>query len=184
MLVHGNIERGSDIGFGGMDDGTIVRFNTFIDNDTALDLGITDPSAYTQGNMTLHNNTIVHPHRAMHVGGGYGSNGGTSVTANVFVMDEVLGTGESDPLMAIVHPYVDSADPNLFDFDRNCYHAPSPDAGFRFGTGVGGSFATWQGNGFDASSVWDDPMFTSSGEESYAVGSTSNCAALEGVGAW
>lgn len=184
VVVHGNLDRASDIGFGGMDDGTVIRFNTFVDNETGLGLAISDPNAYTGGDMVAHNNTIVRARRAVWVGDTYAKEGGLLVRDNVVVSDAELGSAESDPLMAFVWPYTPAPDAAVIGFERNCYHAPNTDAGFRFGEGSAGSFAAWQGRGLDVSSVWADPLFAASSVEDYRVGAGSACAALTGVGAW
>lgn len=181
MLIHGNIETGSGWGFGGMDDDSVVEFNTLIDNGTAIGVGISDPNAFTRGNMTVRNNTIVNPHRAVSVHQSYAQDGGLEIEGNVFVMDETLGLQESAAQMVFAYPYVDRPAQSPFSLASNCYFAPNDDAGFRYGPAPAISFADWIGLGFDIDSVWGDPLF---GEDDFRVSAASPCGALDGVGAW
>jgi hypothetical protein len=177
------MDRNSSFCFGGMDDDSIVRFNTCLDNETGMGLAITDPSAFTGGDMVVHNNTIVRARRALFVHDSYAQEGGLSVRDNAIVSEAALGTSESSPLMTFVWPYTDAPAPGPLHFGRNCYHAPNADAGFRFGSTSAGSFAAWQAHGFDTTSVWGDPLFDTAAED-YRVDPASPCAAISGVGAW
>lgn len=181
VTFHGNRDHGSAYGFGGMDDDSEISFNTFLDNGTGMSIAITDPSAFTRGDMNVHHNTVVRARRALRIHDSYAQDGGLTVTENVFVSDQTLGTGESDVLMTFAWPYLDNPSPDPLHIDRNCWFAPNDDAGFRFGSGSADGFDAWRAHGFDAQSVWGDPAFT---EESYAVAATSPCSELLGVGAW
>ncbi len=183
VVVHGSVDRDSDFCFGGMDDDSIVRFNTCLDNETGMGLAISDPNAFTGGDMVVHNNTIVRARRALWVGDSYATEGGLSVRDNVILSEENLGTSESSPLMTFVWPYTDGPAPDPLHFANNCYHAPNADAGFRFGSTSAGSFDAWQAHGFDTTSVWGDPLFDTANED-YRVDPASPCAAISGVGAW
>ncbi len=176
-IVHGNIEHRSKIGFGGMDDHSIVRFNTFVNNGTGIHLGVSDPNAHTRGQMQVVNNTVVHARHFLQLQSGYSRDGSSTVESNIFFGIETLVT--NDPSAIRVWPYIDSPSSNILSSNHNCWYAPNQDTGFRWGRSMG-SFSEWQSHQ-DTNSIWASPEFSAEG---YTLGMNSECASLGRVGAW
>ncbi|MFK7984995.1 MAG: putative Ig domain-containing protein [Sandaracinaceae bacterium] len=180
LVLHGNREVGSTYGWGGTDDGTTIRFNTFEDNDTGLSVAITDPSASTRGGMLMEYNTVVGASRAFEVSQGFAQDGVTS-RRNVFMLERTPGSGESEPHYTWIHPWQDAPSASILASEENCFFGPADDTGFRFGRATGG-FVEWRALGFDDGSRFADPMFVA---DSYAPGPSSACReAATRIGAW
>jgi hypothetical protein len=164
LLVHDCLEEGSAIGLGAADDGSAVRYSTFVGNDTAIHLGMTDPSAWTTGGMTVEYNTVVDAQgMAIVVQGGYLADD-LLVRHNIVKTDVELGATEDMPHMYFLWPYEDDTSAFGMLADMNCFFAPNDDRGFRLGPGESVSFASWQATGRDGGSVWGDPMFVGTGD--------------------
>jgi hypothetical protein len=172
---------GSGSGWAGIDDGTTVRFNTFIDNDEGFAVGVTDPNEHTRSDLLLEHNTVVGPRRAYSHAGVYGSDGDVVLRRNVLVLDAAPGAGGEEPHFTWVWPWEDAPASGFLVSDMNCWYGPADGTGFRFGPETVG-FADWQGRGFDPSSVFSDPAFIT---DTYALSTTSGCfAASDRMGAW
>jgi hypothetical protein len=163
VTVFASRDQGSSYGFGGQDDDSSVRYSTFVENDTGLQLGLSDPNAFTGGKMTIEHNTVARAaHAAFGIQSSYAQEG-TVVRDNLFAMDKQLGKSESTPHLYLLWTYDEPAPATGFVSARNCFSAPNQDAGFRFGaTSSGGvelSFAEWRARGQDGDSVFGDPLF-------------------------
>jgi hypothetical protein len=186
VVVHQSLEEGSSYGFGGADDGLVVRWNTFVGNERAIFLGMTDPSASVgAGNYRVENNTVVAPTGValMFQGGSYPGTDSV-VRHNVFQMAVALGTGNNDPHLYRLWPYESTTTFDDLDSDENCFFAPNDDGGFRVGDSIMTGWTGYLALGKDGSSVWADPEFVSSGD--YRLGASSGCRLTSGVvpGAW
>jgi hypothetical protein len=177
VTVFGSRDQGSSYGFGGQDDDSSVRYSTFVENDVGLQLGVSDPNAFTKGKMTIEHNTVVRAERtAFGIQSSYGQDG-TVVRDNLFAMDKQLGKSEDTPHLFQLWTYDKPPSAQGFLSARNCFFAPNQDAGFRFGATTGGgvelSFAGWQGTGHDTDSVFGDPLFV--GQDDLRLQSGSAC---------
>lgn len=159
VLFHGNRDKGSKIGFGGIDDGSVVSHNLFEDNTgSALGLAITDPNSYTTGGFIAHHNTALRAKHGFWIGDSYGQEG-VELAHNLFYSEAELGARENEPLMAFVWPYRMEVDPSKLNIHHNCYSAPNDDQGFWLGSVHRGAYSRWQAQGLDKESVWGDAGF-------------------------
>ncbi len=177
-LFHGNLSRDRSYGFGGVDDGSEVRFNTLEGASVGASFAITDPNAHTHGDFSFHHNTIRESAQGMRLGGGYLDDEPSAVHHNVVATGRPLGSREDDPHMLFLWPWEDSPPALPLTFSANCYGAPDLSAGFRFGRDSR-SFDEWQAAGYDSGSVGEVRY---SGE-SFSLVEGSACAMLE-AGAW
>lgn len=157
LVLHGSLEEGSNYGFGGADDGLVVRWNTFVDNGNGIFIGMTDPSASVgNGNCRVENNTVVAPRgNALTFQGNSYPGTGSVVRRNVFQMDATLSSGDSDPHLLRLWPYETTTTLADLDSDENCFFAPNDDAGFRVGSGGETDWVGYLALGKDAASAWE-----------------------------
>ena len=174
VILHGSLEEGSRYGWAGIDDKSSVRFNTFVGNETAISIGISDPNIYTQGDMLVEYNTVVDATTSYEQRGGYGALGGTVVRHNIFVnkMDS--------PTMSRVWPYLDP-DPAMLESDYNCWFTSMGAEQFRMGASSY-DLTGWQALGLDQNSVVANPDFVAA---SYRLSVDSGCKSKKlRIGAW
>lgn len=181
VILHGSRDVGSNYGFGGIDDGTTVRFNTFVDNGTGIAVGISDPNQYTRGNILMEYNTVVNANRVYSHQGFYGEDGEVVLRNNVLVLDGAPGLDQSAPHFTWIWPWEAAPPSGLLESDGNCWFGAASDTGFRLGPAMW-SFDEWQAQGFDVASVFADPEFVG---DTYATGPASGCLdAGERIGSW
>ncbi len=188
VLFHGNLDTGSQYGFGGMDDDSIIEFNTFLKNSTGLAIAISDPNEYTKSNMLVHHNTIMNAWRSVWLGDSYAQGGGVKVVDNIFTTRRVLGSRDTDSLFVAAWQYKADLPINPVNtFDTNCYLSAMGGQGFRSGSGGFGDYTWWQEQGFDKHSLRTYepiPIQDTSEPGPWSIPDDSPCKALPGVGAW
>ncbi len=180
LVLHGSREADSSDGWGGIDDGSTIRFNTFERNSTGIAVGISDPNESTAGDILVEYNTVVDANYAFHLQDGYAASTGVTFQHNVLSVAGEPGAGEGDPHFTWVWPWRDAPPDDLVSGGQSCYLGTRSDQGFRFGrTSMG--FSDWQSGSRDADSLFSDPTFSMDG---YALEAGSTCASFGRVGAW
>jgi hypothetical protein len=147
LIIHGSVSEHDEYGYGGMDRGSTVRYNTIRDAQYGIVLGVTDIAEETTGPMLVEHNLVMNSRVALSVTDGYGDNGNIQVKHNQFVTSEEMSDAWNGVKMVRLWPN-QSRVPEKLSIDYNCYVAPGFDAGFRLNHGRI-SFSEWQESGFD-----------------------------------
>ncbi|WNO10034.1 hypothetical protein [Teredinibacter sp. KSP-S5-2] len=175
LLIHNSKDVGSHIGFGGMDDDSSITFNTFVNNKTALLLGITDPHPpYTQGNIRVAHNTVVEPADVgIEIQTSYGAEKKVFIENNVFQSAAGFSNQANSPLAIRVWEYTNSTNLNeeFVQSKNNCWISSSNDIAFKWGNEEAYDFASWQHMGKDTQSLWTDVLL----DENYRITNQSPC---------
>ena len=166
-VFHGNVDDSSVIGFGGADDDSLVQFNHFRNNQSAIYVGVADPNDYTKGDMIIQRNTVLNASvENLEIQTTYAQDSGIEFSDNVIKSDSGFSTNNSPANAVTLWRYTPTEDipAQLLTADGNCWIGPSTDDAFLFGQNNALTFAQWQSLGFGPNSHWETDLNALSGD--------------------
>jgi len=158
LIVHNCISIGDGIAYAGASDFTSYRYSVALGSGTGIQLGLTDPNPYTHGAMLVEHMTIANATRAaLRIQDSY-CDSGSIIQNNILYNDIEPATSSSDPYDRLYSIWNYQPSGPALTSDKNLFYSPSQNNIVRYGP-TNYSFLTWQGAGYDGSSVFGDPLF-------------------------